>query len=149
VTTNFDVLDKAEKIELLASELYAAFARHFCADPVALKLFTQLRDEEQQHAARIRTVAAQSRRDTKLLAKISVDTRGLDDVIVEMTAVLANVGHGNWGADLAQTKRLLVELEDRCSRAHAEGLQGLHESLRKFFEQLALQDKAHEELLRR
>lgn len=146
--TNFDVLEKAEKVELLAAELYAFFARHFGADPAAAQLFTRLRDEEQQHAARIRMVAAQSRRDTKLLAKITVDTSGLDEVVREMTAILLNVKNGSWGADLAQTKRLLLELEDRAARAHAEGLQGLHEDLRKFFAQLALQDRAHEELLR-
>lgn len=146
--TNFDVLEKAERLELLASELYAAFARRFGDDAAAVKLFQRLRDEEQQHAARIRLLAAQSRRDTKLLAKITVDTRGLDDAAQEMSAMLANVRSGDWAADLAQTKRLLLELEERCSRAHAEGLHGLHESLRKFFEQLAEQDKAHEELLR-
>ena len=93
-------------------------------------------------------VAAQSRRDPKLLGKITVDTRGLDDLLREMTAMLANLRHGNWGADLPTTKRLLLDLEDRCSRAHAEGLQGIHESLRAFFQQLAAQDRAHEALLR-
>lgn len=146
--TNFDVLEKAERLEQLAAELYAELARHFCADPAAQKLFTQLRDEEQQHAARIRMLAAQSRRDSKLLAKIHVDTQGLDDVARELIAMIANLRHGNWGADLPQTKRVLLELEERASRAHAEGLTGLHESLRKFFEQLAAQDRAHEQLLR-
>jgi rubrerythrin len=148
VATTFDILDKAEKIELLAAELYAAFAKRFGDDDAAAKLFTRLRDEEQQHAARIRLLAAQSRRDSKLLGKLDLDARALDAVIQEMVAVLANVRNGNWGADLAQTKRLLVDLEERCARAHAQGLQGLNESLRKFFEQLAQQDRAHEELLR-
>jgi rubrerythrin len=146
--TNFDVLEKAERIELLSSELYAAFATHFSADGAAHRLFTRLRDEEQQHAARVRMLAAQSRRDTKLLAKITGDTRGLDDVARELSAMIADVRSGSWGADLAQTRRLLMELEDRASRAHVEGLQGLHESLRGFFVQLAAQDKAHQEMLR-
>ncbi len=146
--TNFEILDKAEKIELLAAELYAAFARRFGDDAAAAKLFTRLRDEEQQHAARIRMLAAQSRRDGKLLGKIGVEAGALDDVVREMTGMLANVLNGNWHADLAQTKRLLLELEERCARAHAQGLSGVDASLRTFFEQLALQDKAHEELLR-
>jgi len=148
MTTNFDILDKAEKLELLAAELYAAFARRFGDDAAAVKLFTRLRDEEQQHAARVRMLAAQSRRDSKLLGKIAVDTRELDAVMKEMTTVLANVLAGRWQADLAQTKRLLLDLEERCSRAHAQGLLGLNDTLRRFFEQLAQQDKAHEELLR-
>jgi rubrerythrin len=146
--TNFDILDKAEKLELLASEIYAELARRFGDDEKAVKLFTRLRDEEQQHAARVRMVAAQSRRDSKLLGKLVVDSRELDDVLIDMTTVLANLRAGRWEADLAQTKRILLELEDRSSHAHAQGLKGLNESLKKFFEQLALQDKAHEELLR-
>jgi len=148
VSTNFDILDKAEKLELLAAEIYGALARRFGDDEKARKLFTRLRDEEQQHAARVRMVAAQSRRDSKLLGKITVDSREMDDVVREMAAVLANLNAGRWEADLAQTKRLLLDLEERCSQAHAQGMKGLHDSLRTFFEQLALQDKAHEELLR-
>jgi rubrerythrin len=148
MTTNYAILEKAEQLELLSSELYAAFARRFGDDEAALKLFTRLRDEEQQHAARVRMLAAQARRDSKLLGRITVDTRALDEVMREMIAVLANVRNGNWGADLGQTKRLLLELEERCSRAHAQGMTGLDPSLRTFFEQLAAQDKAHEELLR-
>lgn len=146
--TNFDVLEKAERIELLAADLYAALARHFGADPGALKLFTRLRDEEHQHASRVRMVAAQARRDTKLLAKIQVDPRSLDAVAREMAADLASVLAGRWEADLAATKRRLLELEERASKAHAEALDGIHESLQSFFRQLAEQDKAHEELLR-
>lgn len=148
MATNYDVLAKAEKIELLSAELYEALARCFCADAEAHQLFTTLRDEEQQHAARIRLVAAQSRRDSKLLAKIDVDTCALDGVAREMEAILAYARSGTWASNLAETKRLLLDLEDRASRAHVEGLRELDESLRKFFEQLAEQDKAHEQLLR-
>lgn len=149
MTTNFDILDKAEKLELLASEIYGALARRFGDDPAAVSLFGRLREEEEQHAARVRLLTAQSRRDPRLLGKIVVDTRELDDVMKEMGAVLANLLAGSWEADLTQTKRLLLDLEERCSRAHAHVLyQGAHDSLRKFFEQLALQDKAHEELLK-
>jgi rubrerythrin len=148
MTTNFEILDEAEKLELLASEIYAAFAKRFGDDAEAVKLFTQLRDEEQQHAARIRMVAAQTRRDSKLLGKISFDVKAMDDVTQEMVTILLNVRAGRWKADLAQTKRLMLDLEERCSRAHAQGLLGLNESLKKFFEALALQDKAHAELLR-
>jgi rubrerythrin len=148
MATNFDILERAEKVELLASELYAAFARHFSGDPTALHLFTRLRDEEQQHAARVRMLAAQSRRDSKLLWKIDADTRRLDDVILELASLTATVQRGHWKLDLAETRRALLALEERCARAHVEGLQGLHESLRTFFEQLAEQDKAHGELLR-
>jgi rubrerythrin len=148
VATTFDILEKAEKLELLAAELYGAFARRFGDDAGAAKLFTRLKDEEQQHATRVRMLAAQARRDSRLIGKISVDGHALDEVSGEMTVMLANVQRGDWQADLTQTKRLLVELEDRCSRAHAEQLLGLNDSLRKFFEQLAAQDKAHEELLR-
>jgi rubrerythrin len=149
VATNFDILDKAEKLELLAAEIYGALVRRFGDDKAAASLFGRLREEEEQHAARVRMLAAQSRRDPKLMGKIVVDTRELDEVIREMGAVLANLRAGRWEADLVKTKRLLLDLEERCSRAHAHVLyQGAHDSLRKFFEQLALQDKAHEELLK-
>lgn len=148
MTTNFDILDRAEKVELLASELYGAFARHFGDDPTALSLFRRLRDEEQQHAARIRMLAAQSRHDGKLLGKIPGATDALDELLREMSSMLLLVKQGEWRADLAETRRTLLALEERAARAHAEGMQGLHESLRKFFELLAMADKAHEELLR-
>jgi hypothetical protein len=148
VLTNFDILDKAEKLELLSAELYAAFAGRFGDDPAAVKLFTRLRDEELQHATRVRMLAAQARRDSKLLGRITLDTAAMEEVAGEMAAMVANVQGGRWEADVAQTKRVLLELEERCSRAHAQGLAGLNGSLRTFFEQLAAQDKAHEELLR-
>lgn len=147
MTTNFDILDRAERLEVLAAELYAAFAIRFAGDPTGVRLFGRLREEEHQHAARIRMLAAQARRDGKLLGKIQADTSALDDVAREMEVMLANVRAGNWQADLAQTKRLLLDLEDRCSRAHAEAQHGLHEDLRRFFAQLAAQDEAHRELL--
>jgi rubrerythrin len=147
VTTNFDILDKAEKVELLAAELYGALARRFGEDAAAAALFNRLRDEEQQHAARVRMLGAQARRDGKLLGRIADDGRAMDEVLAEMAAMLANVRSGNWGADLPQTKRLLLELEERCSKAHAQAVSGLNDSLRRFFEQLAAQDKAHADLL--
>lgn len=148
MTTNYDVLERAEKIELLASELYAALARHFADDPPARQLFTRLRDEELQHAARVRMLATQSLRDPKLLAKITDEPRRLDGLLRELGAMIARVQDGRWELDLAGTRAALLELEERCARAHTEELDGLHASLRDFFEQLARQDQAHEELLR-
>lgn len=148
MTTNFDILERAEKVELLTSELYAAFARQFRADPSALQLFTRLRDEEQQHAARVRMLAAQSRHDPKLLAKIAVDTDRMDALVREIGGIKAAVEGGNWRLDLPATRQALIELEKRCALAHTDGLQSLDPSLRTFFELLASQDKAHEELLR-
>ena len=72
--TNFDILDRAERLEVLAAELYAAFAIRFADDASAAKLFGRLREEEHQHAARVRMLAAQARRDGKLLGKIQADT---------------------------------------------------------------------------
>ena len=148
MTTNFDILERAEKVELLTSELYAALGRHFCAEPAALQLFTRLAEEEQQHAARVRLLSAQSRRDTKLLGKITVDPACMDAMVREIGAVIRTIEAGDWRLDLPATRRVLMELEERCARAHTDGMQGLDPSLRSFFEQLATQDKAHEELLR-
>ena len=148
MTTNFDILERAEKVELLTSELYAAFARHFCADPSALQLFKRLAEEERQHAARVRMLAAQSRRDSKLLARITVDPHCIDALVREIGAVIAAVAAGQWRLDLPATREVLMELEERCARAHTDGLEGLDPALRSFFKQLAMQDKAHEELLR-
>jgi rubrerythrin len=149
VPTNFDILDKAEKVELMAAELYDSFAKRFAEDGAARTLFERLRDEEGQHAARIRMLAAQSRRDGKLLGKIVFDATGIDEVLREMMTIIANVRAGKWSADLPQTKRILLDLEERASRAHAQFLaQGNDDKLRKFFDALAQQDKAHEALLK-
>lgn len=149
MTTNFEILDQAEKLELLAAELYGALAGRFGDDPAAAALFRRLKGEEEQHAARIRLLASQARRDGKLLGRLTVDTAEMDDVVRELGAVLAEVRAGRWEADLPATKRRLLELEERCARAHAHLLyQGVHESLREFFAQLARQDEAHEALLK-
>ncbi|HEX9052444.1 MAG TPA: hypothetical protein VF841_18100 [Anaeromyxobacter sp.] len=148
MATNFEVLERAEKVELLTAELYAAFARHFCADPSALQLFTRLRDEEQQHASRVRMLAVQARQDRKLLAKIAVDTSRIDAIVREIGGIIAAVEAGEWRLGLPETRKELMELEERCASAHSDGLQGVHASLRAFFEQLASQDRAHQELLR-
>lgn len=147
MTTNFEILERAEKIELLLGELYESLGRHFRADPAALDLFTRLRDEERQHAARVRMLASQARHDTKLLARITVDRRRIDAIVEEVGAFLLTTGRGEWRLDLAATRDAMRELEERCALAHTEGLEGLDPSLRAFFEQLAAQDKAHAELL--
>ena len=147
--TTFDILDRAERIEQLAADIYDALALQFAGDPKARALFERLRDEELQHANRVRMLGSQSRSDRKLMAKLEVDPREMELVFGEMVGLLKRLRAGGWTMDLAATKRLLLELEERCSRAHAHLLyQGVHDGLRRFFEQLAAQDKAHEELLR-
>ncbi len=149
MATTYQVFEAAERVEVLSAAIYAALSRRFASDPDARALFARLEAEELQHASRVRLLAARYRHDPRLLEKLEVDARALDELAAEAEAVLRLVRADEWAEDLAEAKRTLAALEDRFSLAHAQLLAGAaHPALRDFFEQLAAQDAGHRELLR-
>ena len=146
MASTYELLDKAERIELLAEQLYAALAGRFGGD--AKQLFQRLAAEEAQHATRIRLLAGRYRQDKKLVASLSADTTLLDRLLVEADEALAAVQAGAWDGDPQAAFHSAAELERHFCQAHAQALSAdAHPELRSFFEQLAAQDKAHEALL--
>jgi rubrerythrin len=140
------LLEKAERLELLAAEVYRALAGRFAGEGRAL--FLRLADEELQHASRIRLLAARLRHDRRLAAAVAADTAALDTLLAEARRVVDEVVRGGWDGDLEGALRRAGELELRFVAAHAQSLaRGAHPELRAFFEQLAAQDAAHARLL--
>jgi rubrerythrin len=148
LATIYDIFEKAEAIEVLVAEIYAALAARFRDDPDARALFERLAAEELQHARRVRLLAARYRHDARLLEKVPAAGEGLDRLAAEAKAVRRAVEDGTFGVDLAAVKRLLSALESRFQDAHAELIAAAGPAeLRTFFAALAEQDEAHARLL--
>lgn len=146
--TSLDVFGCAERIEAIAAAIYGVFAKQFADDPAAHGLFARLELEEYQHAARIRLLGSQYRKDRKLIERFT-GTAELVACLRTGEQALAEALAGTWGDNLIAVKTRLLELEAQLGKAHANLIaqDGLP-ALRQFFEQLALQDAAHRELLR-
>jgi hypothetical protein len=142
------LLDKAERLELLAAELYQALAGRFGGEGRAL--LTRLAQEELQHASRVRLLGTRLRHDRRLASAVAADPAVLDAMIAEARAAVHEILAGGWDGDLEAALRRSGELELRFGAAHAQSLAtDAHPDLRAFFEQLAAQDEAHARLLGR
>jgi rubrerythrin len=147
MASTYQLLDKAERLELLAQQLYQALSGRFGGE--TREIFKRLADEEAQHAARVRLLTARYRRDRQLVASLVADTTLLDRLLVEAEETIAAVEAGAWDGDAQAALHRAAELERRFCQAHAQSLaKDGHPDLRAFFEQLAAQDKAHEALLK-
>lgn len=147
MATNYQLLEKAERLELLAQLIYEALSGRFAGE--TREIFKRLAEEESQHAARVRLLAARYRQDRRLVATLMVDTPLLDRLLIEAEEALAAVNAGAWDGDARAALASAAELESRFCQAHAQSLsQGANGELRAFFEQLAAQDKAHAALLK-
>lgn len=150
MATTYELFDAAERIEVVCAAVYAELAARFAGDRDARALFERLRDEELQHASRVRLFASRYRHDPRLLERTPVDAGPLHRAVADAEATLAEIRAGWWEVGLAAAKARLAEMEDRLARAHAERLaRDAHPDVRRFFERLAEQDAGHRELLRR
>lgn len=144
---NHQLLEKAERLELLAQQIYEALAQRYGGE--TREIFQKLAAEESQHASRIRLLSARYRQDRRLVASLAVDTPLLDRLLIEAGEALVAVQAGAWDGDARAAMASAAELETRFCQAHAQSLaQGALPELRAFFEQLAAQDKAHAALLK-
>jgi rubrerythrin len=146
MASTYQLLEKAVQVELVAEQLYRALAERFAGDAKAL--FRRLADEEGQHAARIRLLAARYLQDRRLMPSLDSDLSLLDRLLREAEEALGVALGGAWDGDAPAARAAAVELERRFCMVHAQVLSGDgHPELRAFFDQLALQDKAHHDLL--
>lgn len=146
MASTYQLLEKAVQIELVAERLYRALAERFDGD--ARTLFRRLAEEEGQHAARIRLLAARYLQDRRLVPSLDPDISLLDRLLKESEEALAAALGGVWDGDAQAARLATVELERRFCMVHAQVLSSEgHPELRAFFEQLAQQDRAHQELL--
>lgn len=143
-------LAAVEQLELLVAELYRVLADRFAATEPIRALFSRLGQEEIQHAARVRLLAAQYRTDSGLFRGAALFDGAPDPghMLVELEAAVRDVEAGAWGDDLLEVRRRLVELETRFVSLHAQFMvAGAPREISEFFEELARQDEQHERLL--
>jgi rubrerythrin len=146
MATTYQLLDKAEQLELLACELYLELAGRYSGGDRAL--FERLSEEEGQHAARVRLLKARYRQDSRVMTADAADAGALDRLLEEASAGIAAVKAGRWDGDARAAFIRAAEMEERFAVAHAQTLsQDSIPGLRAFFEQLAAQDRGHKELL--
>jgi rubrerythrin len=146
--TSQDCFQLAERIELLARDVYAEIASHPGIPPDLRQLMLRLADEEERHAQRIRLLAASQRNSQwafREMRKIGADLRA---VATEQEAFLAAARERRGRADLLETVDRLVEMEERFAFVHAEELTATAEaSVARLFQALAGQDEWHRALL--
>ncbi|HEY6101082.1 MAG TPA: hypothetical protein VIW03_16720 [Anaeromyxobacter sp.] len=142
----YQLFHRAERVERLSAHVYGALAARFRGDAEAHALFVRLQTEEEQHASRVRLLAAHYRNDPKL--PVEADAGELDVCAAECERAIAEIEVGAWGTDLAEVKGRLAALEERLARAHADLLaRNAAPALREFLAQLASLDAAHARLL--
>jgi rubrerythrin len=143
----YEIFRRAERVELAAAELYRVLADSFPWSAEDRALLKRLEQEEIQHAARVRLLAAQYRNDTHLFEG-GIDISSLAQMEREAASLLEEVQSGRWNGDLEGLKRRIAEAEDRCSSSHAHALaQNADPAIRGFFHELAEQDQAHRDML--
>jgi hypothetical protein len=143
----YQLLGRAEQLELLAAALYQELANRYPSTEAGA-LFGRLAQEELQHAARIRLLVGRYRQDSGLVGGITISVEQLEALVDEAIDAVAAVKAGHWDGDAGKARRLAAELEDRFASGHAQALAGAgHPELTRFFEQLAQQDEAHRKLL--
>jgi rubrerythrin len=147
MATTYQLLQKAERLELLAQQLYTVLASRFGGNAKAV--FQRLAEEEAQHAARVKLLAARFRGNPKLAATLTADAGRLDVLIAEAGAAIAAASEGRWDGQPETALQRACDLEDRFAAAHAQVLaKDAQPELRAFFDQLAAQDRAHQALLK-
>jgi hypothetical protein len=146
VASTYQLFGRAERIEATCARIYGALAKAFRDDPATHALFAHLEREEEQHASRVRLLAAHYRHDPKLA--VEADAAELDACLADGGRALAEIEAGQWGSDLDAVKPRLAALEERLATAHAHLIaRSASPAIRAFFEALALQDEAHAKLL--
>ena len=144
----FQLFHRAERVERLSAQVYEALANRFREDAEARELFVRLEAEEEQHANRVRLLAAHYRHDPKV--RVEADAGELDVCAAGCEQAIAEIEAGAWDGDLAQVKGRLAALEGHLVRAHADLLaRNAAPALRDFLAQLAVLDAAHARMLAR
>lgn len=146
VPSAYQLFQRAERVEWLSARVYGALKLRFEGDTAARSLFVRLEAEEEQHAKRVRLLAAHYSHDRALT--VDADAGDLELCAAACEEAIAEIEAGAWGTDLAEVKRRLFELETRLVRAHADLLaRNAIPALRDFLAQLAALDTEHLALL--
>jgi len=145
----FEIFSRAERVERASSELYALVAECFPWPAEDGALLRRLAEEEVQHAARIRLLAARYRSDARAFAVETDALAGLERTEQALGALRSEISAGRWASDLPGLKDRLANLEEGSHGSHADLLARASDpAVGAFFRALASQDRAHVAMLR-
>jgi rubrerythrin len=148
MSSAYEIFGRAERIERAAAELYRVARTGLSRHEGERALFSRLEEEELQHAARVRLLAAHYRNDPRLFRLAVGAEARLDAIERSLRQLAAELCAAHSERDAARLRERLLETEERCAGSHAEILaDGADPHLRRFFEELARQDRAHHALL--
>lgn len=138
-------LEKAERVERAAEDLYRRLAAKFERHRRLSALFAELADEEREHASRVAMLRYQAEGDPQLSARLQLNETHLDRLLEEAELVAAKIVHSKLTRE--QAIALATRLERVFANAHAESVAAADPWLREFFEALAEDDGRHRAML--
>jgi rubrerythrin len=145
--TSYAILEKAEQVERAAADAYRAGAAALQGLPQAA-LLLRLAEEEDQHATRVRLLAARYRHDARLFQNVQFKLVALDAELAHWSEVRREIEAGRYRGDAPRLLGRLAELEEQSAQSHAQVLAAAADpAVAEFFHKLAEQDRAHRELL--
>jgi rubrerythrin len=148
--TSRDCFRLAERIEVLARDVYAELAYHPGTPPGVGQVLLRLADEEEHHAQRIRLLKATQRNSAWAENALIAIATDLQAVWAELWGLLLLARHRRDPEDFAGMFDRLVDMEDRFAFVHAEALTASADpEVARLFEALARQDVWHRQLLER
>ncbi|HZZ83996.1 MAG TPA: hypothetical protein VFE30_05625 [Anaeromyxobacteraceae bacterium] len=149
MASSYHVFEAAAQIEEVCALIYREAARRFAGDEGVRALFARLEEEEEQHAMRVRLLAARYRGDpSRFDLAVMPRLQDLEALAEAANAEYAAFRNGEWPAELERVKAHLADLERRFAAMHAQFLApGADPQVAAFFALLSEQDRAHDRLL--
>ena len=146
--TNHAKFSLAERAEMLAADVYEALAARITADADGAAVFRRLREEELQHAYRIRMIANEFMRNPQSFRDVPVDGDFLESAIAEAEGLLAEGRRDRSPLTFDQACLIGISLEHTLAVSSSKLVAAEADpGIKKFFSSLEQQDRNHEDLL--
>jgi rubrerythrin len=146
--TNYAKFTMAERAEMLAADVYEAIAARMGADPEGAAVFRRLREEELQHAYRIRMISNEFMRNSQSFRDVPIDGDFLESALAEAETILAQVRADRSPLAFDQACLIGVALEHTLAVSSSKLVAAEADpGIKKFFSSLEQQDRNHEDLL--
>lgn len=148
ILTNHAKFALAERAELLAAKIYEALAARFPDDPEAAAVFRRLREEELQHAFRVRMLLGKFMSQPAAFIDLGVDSEFLDAALATAEATLLDLERNGKTLTFEQACAVALELEHTLAVSSSAMMTAEADpGIKRFFASLVEQDKSHEDLL--
>lgn len=146
VSAPLSAFSLAEQLEEIAAKMYGVLAQRFKGAPG--ELFQRLHEEEMQHLERVRMLKRRYLHDRRAVQRVQDAGDQMLAALNDGKEMLATLENATDRLTLEEARMLMLAMEDKLAVAHADAMAAFADpSLRRFFEQLAQQDRAHAHLL--